>query len=117
MKILIDIDKETYKEFTDKNEYILSDSVTRMAEALQNGIIVEEDSLIVQDITKITYGDMIKAKYPNHNWWLNEDNEIYTDLKDDEIVEELRDILKDSTRKRIYFDLDWWNKKIINEGE
>ena len=58
------------------------------------------NSLPTADVIPIpegaTNGDMIMTMFPNVKWWVNEDNEVFTDMPW-------------KPEKCVYFDLDWWN--------
>ena len=43
-----------------------------------------------------TNGDLIKTLFPSAKWWVNEDNEVFTDSPW-------------KPQKIVAFDLDWWN--------
>lgn len=51
-----------------------------------------------------TNGDVIMAMFPNAKWWVNEDNEVFTDMPW-------------KPEKCVYFDLDWWNTPYKKEVE
>jgi hypothetical protein len=42
--------------------------------------------------------------FPNAKWWVNEDNEVFTDMPW-------------KHEKCVYFDLDWWNAPYKSESE
>jgi len=50
-----------------------------------NAIVIPENA---------TNGDVIKAAFPDAKWWVNDDNEIFTDMPNN---------------KSIYFDFSWWS--------
>lgn len=92
MKIIIDIPEEIYKRvvkaprcatffdaFTDRDIF---------CKALKNGTPVPKGVC--------TNGDIIQIMFPNAKWWLNEDNQIFSEDFN-------------CQRGFLYFDLNWWN--------
>ena len=84
MKIVIDIAQEVY---TDIKDGYYNHNVTSMGYAIQHGTVLPDNP---------TNGDMIKALFPNIKWFINEDDEIFTDHKT-------------LNSNRVALTRDWWN--------
>lgn len=82
-KVLIDVRDDIYD--TCVNEY-------------HNGTPFVAETVIARGkvLSDMTNGDVIRTLFPNAKWWVNEDNEVFTDMPW-------------KPEKCIYFDLDWWH--------
>ena len=97
MKLVIDLPEETYKEI---KEIDMAKVVWMSQElhAIYNGKPVKEtptvDAIVIPE--NATNGDMIKAVFLDIKWFLNEDNEVFTDHKT-------------VNQKFVRFNISWWN--------
>lgn len=66
-----------------------TDTIEQLAAKVrkENGFIFHENP---------TNGDMLQALFPNVKWWVNEDNEVFTDHKT-------------INSNRVAINADWWN--------
>lgn len=85
MKLVIDIPKEEY-EYVQLTGHI--GNATAVSNAIDNGTPVPEDIR--------TNGDIMKTLFPDAKWWVNEDDQVFTE---------------DFPHRKSFtcFDLNWWN--------